>query len=214
MIGRELTNMYPARSNPIGEEVLRVEGLTVEHPYIANKNLIENVSFSVKAGEVLGIAGLVGAGRSECAWHFRHAADKIGSIYIKQGKSTSTAATRRSNTELPLSAKTGKIRPQFCMGHPQEYHHLNLKASDGFYRIRQKIDKGPSISLITCALKRRNSDQGRNAVRRKSAKSGCARSLNCDPNIIILDEPTKGIDVGSKTKSITLSTTWQRQEWL
>ena len=50
MIGRDLKNMYPARNAKIGEEVLRVEHLTIAHPYIANKNLIDDVSFSVRAG--------------------------------------------------------------------------------------------------------------------------------------------------------------------
>ena len=65
MIGREVTNMYPARNVKIGEEVLRVENITVDHPFLLNRNLVEDVSFSVHAGEVLGFAGLVGAGRSE-----------------------------------------------------------------------------------------------------------------------------------------------------
>lgn len=76
MIGREISELYPERHNEIGDEVFRVEGLTVEHPYIANRDLIHDVSFCVHAGEVLGLGGLVGAGRSEvCTAIYGHDAD-------------------------------------------------------------------------------------------------------------------------------------------
>lgn len=65
MIGRKLENMYPKVKAEIGEEVLRVEHLTVPHPTNKGQNIVNDVSFSLKRGEILGIGGLVGAGRSE-----------------------------------------------------------------------------------------------------------------------------------------------------
>ena len=84
MIGRKIDTMYPKRNVSIGEEVLRVENLTVEHEFISNKNRVENVSFSVNKGEVLGIAGLVGAGRTEVVSAiFGVLKKKTGDIFIE-----------------------------------------------------------------------------------------------------------------------------------
>ena len=66
MVGRKIENFYPRRQTPVsGGEVLRVEGLTVSHPHIARRNVVEDLSFTVRAGEIVGLAGLVGSGRSE-----------------------------------------------------------------------------------------------------------------------------------------------------
>ena len=65
MIGRKVVNLYPKESVEIGEEVFRVEDIVVPHPTIKNRNIVDHVSFKLYKGEILGIGGLVGAGRSE-----------------------------------------------------------------------------------------------------------------------------------------------------
>ena len=88
MVGRKLENIYPRRSSNIGAEVLRVEGLTVPNERIKGKNYVENVSFSLGRGEILGLAGLVGAGRSEILNAiYGYIKKKNGEIYI-DGKLT------------------------------------------------------------------------------------------------------------------------------
>ena len=202
MIGRDLQNMYPPRHVAIGEEVLRVEHLTVAHPYIANKNLIEDVSFSVRAGEVLGMAGLVGAGRSEvCMAIYGMIPVKSGKVCIN-GKEIKIGTTERAvSNGLNLVSEDRKVYGlNFVWDVKTNIGISNLKeiASGPFVRdkkLRERASKyfdelrikAPSISTKVNTLSGGNQQ-----------KVVIARSLNTQPRIIILDEPTKGIDVGSK----------------
>ena len=202
MIGRDLTNMYPARDVKIGEEVLRVEHLTVAHPHIANKNLIEDVSFCVHAGEVLGMAGLVGAGRSEvCMAIFGMLPIKSGEIYLHGKKidiKTSEDAIRHG---IGMVSEDRKIYGlNFVWDIRTNIAVSNLKAlRSGPLVSRRKMNarvktyfdelriKAPTMGTKVVTLSGGNQQ-----------KVVIARSLNTEPKIIILDEPTKGIDVGSK----------------
>ena len=65
MVGREVGDIFPTVDHAHGEVVFEVENMSVEDPDVAGKKLVDNVSFSVSRGEVLGIAGLMGAGRSD-----------------------------------------------------------------------------------------------------------------------------------------------------
>ena len=202
MIGRDLTNMYPPRDVKIGEEVLRVENLTVAHPYIANKNLIENVSFSVRAGEVLGMAGLVGAGRSEvCMAIFGMLPIKSGSVYLYGKKLNIHSAEDAIRHGIGMVSEDRKVYGlNFVWDIRTNIAVSNLKAvRTGALVSRRKMNtrvrkyfdglriKAPTMGTKVVTLSGGNQQ-----------KVVIARSLNTEPKIIILDEPTKGIDVGSK----------------
>ena len=204
MIGREITNMYPSRESTIGEERIRVENLTVEHPRIQDKLLIKNVSFYVKAGEVLGMAGLVGAGRTETASAiFGQYPLKSGEIYVNGEKVaikdeadairlgiSYVTEDRKGNglllladikTNIVLSNLKG-IRNRVLLNKKKE-----CKIAKQFME-RLKI-KAPDITSMVANLSGGNQQ-----------KVVLAKSLNMDPKILILDEPTKGIDVGAKNE--------------
>jgi D-xylose transport system ATP-binding protein len=204
MIGREIKNMYPSRTGHIGEEILRVENLTVDHPYIANTNLVENISFAVHAGEVLGLAGLVGAGRSEvCMAIYGLVPVKSGRIFMK-GKQVNIRKTRHA-----VRQKIGMIsedRKRFGLNFVWDIKNniaiSNLKTFAAGPVVRASLMnkliiplfeklriKAPSVQTMVGTLSGGNQQ-----------KVVIARSLNTLPELIILDEPTKGIDVGSKNE--------------
>lgn len=112
MVGRELTALYPNEPHTIGEELLRVENLTAWHPVNRHIKRVDNLSFSLHRGEILGIAGLVGAGRTEAVqclfgvWPGRWE----GKIYIDGQPVKSTTASRLLLRALPWCQKTAKRR--------------------------------------------------------------------------------------------------------
>ncbi len=120
MVGRELTALYPNEPHTIGEELLRVENLTAWHPVNRHIKRVDNLSFSLHRGEILGIAGLVGAGRTEAVqclfgvWPGRWE----GKIYIDGQPVKSTTASRPLPKALLWCPKTAKdgIVPVMAVG--------------------------------------------------------------------------------------------------
>ena len=205
MVGREITNRYPERENcPVGAACFEVRDWTVYSPYIANKKMVDNVSFHVCKGEVVGIAGLMGAGRTELAMSlFGHAygtgfsgeiikdgekiemhsvADAIKNkiAYVtedRKGQGLILIDTIRVNTTLPslskLSAR-GIVNEQKEIKIAEEYiKKLHIKAP-GSHQFTKNLSGGNQQKVML------------------------ARWIYADPDVLILDEPTRGIDVGAK----------------
>lgn len=204
MIGREIVNMYPSRESKIGEERIRVEGLTVEHPRIQDKLLIEDVSFHVNAGEVLGMAGLVGAGRTETVSAlFGQYPLKSGSIYVNGEKTTIRDEADAIGLGISYVTEDRKGDGLFMLADIKTNIVLsNLKAIRNHVLISKKKEwevaeqfmerlkiKAPDVTSMVANLSGGNQQ-----------KVVLAKSLNMNPKILILDEPTKGIDVGAKNE--------------
>lgn len=195
MVGRSVDSVFPPRANELGEPILRVEGYS--HPTEFN-----DISFSLKRGEILGLYGLVGAGRSECMQALfgitRPSAGKLfindklvipkspadaiahGLVYVpedrgKQGAITSLAIV--DNVALPSLKQTsnkGFVRMAREYALARQYtERLELKAA--------------ALDQLTGELSGGNQQ-----------KVVIAKWLATQPIVIILDEPTKGIDIGSK----------------
>jgi ABC-type sugar transport system ATPase subunit len=204
MVGRKITSMYPSRDTKIGEEVLRVENLTVEHPKIKNKNLIENISFSLKKSEVLGLVGLVGAGRTETLEAlFGGYPLKSGKIFI-EGKEVKIKSTGDAiKNGLCMVTEDRKANGLLMLSNIK--HNIVLtnlkKIMSGLLINSRKEHNVASEYMSKLSIKAMNYDtmvatlSGGN-----QQKVVLAKSLNTDPKILLLDEPTKGIDVGSKNE--------------
>lgn len=204
MIGRDITSMYIKEKQAPGDEVLRVENLTVAHPYVANRNLIENVSFSVRKGEILGMAGLVGAGRSEtCMAVFGMIPVKSGKIFVG-GKPVSIGnsheAVRQGIGMVSEDRKKFGLNFVWDIRNNIGISNLGAVARGPFVSksaLSRRVEKyykslrvkAPSIDTRVATLSGGNQQ-----------KVVIARSLNSQPKLMILDEPTKGIDVGSKNE--------------
>jgi putative multiple sugar transport system ATP-binding protein len=210
MVGREITDRFPKRNNPIGEVVFEVRNWTVYNPDNPERKKLDAVNITVRAGEVVGLAGLVGAGRTELATSIfgRYYGENIsGQTFIKgkevtlnsipraieQGLAYVTEdrkefglvliATVKENTTL---AKLKKI----ARGSVINDHEEILAAED--YRKRLNT-KTPSILQPAGNLSGGNQQ-----------KVVLAKWLFSDPRILILDEPTRGIDVGAKHEIYTI----------
>lgn len=197
MVGRNLENMFPKITVPIGEEILRVEHLTL-------KKYFRDVSFTVRRGEIVGFAGLVGAGRSEVletVYGLRKA--ESGAVYL-HGKPVQIHNTREaiaagiglltedrkaSGCFLPLGNLDNMMMPTI-----RRYCRLGF-LSDRKMR-KDAEQKRKELMIKTTSLDQRIMYlSGGN-----QQKVLVARWLINNPEILIVDEPTRGIDVNAKAE--------------
>ena len=204
MVGRELTALYPNEPHTIGEELLRVENLTAWHPVNRHIKRVDNLSFSLHRGEILGIAGLVGAGRTEAVqclfgvWPGRWE----GKIYI-DGQPVKIdncqQAIAKGIAMVPEDRKKDGIVPVMAVG-----KNITLAALSQFSGALSSLDDAAEQQGILQSLARLKvkTSSPELAIGRLSGgnqqKAILARCLLLNPRILILDEPTRGIDIGAK----------------
>jgi len=206
MVGRELTSMYPTRVPHIGEPILKLTNLTVKHAVFADRVIINNASMEVRHGEIVGLAGLVGSGRTELMltifgrslsphvegdiWFdgrnvaFKSAKEAIAHqmIYVSEDRKElgliliQTIKNNTSYSSLPRLSRFNLI---------DKYKEIEESEK---YRTALRI-KTPNIDQIVGNLSGGNQQ-----------KVVLARCLMAQPKLLIIDEPTRGIDVGAKNE--------------
>ncbi|KHS67607.1 xylose ABC transporter ATP-binding protein [Pectobacterium brasiliense] len=204
MVGRELTELYPNEPHVIGEEVLRVEHLTAWHPVNRHIRRVDDVSFALHRGEILGIAGLVGSGRTEtvqCLFGAYHGHWQ-GDIFI-DGKpvtiSNCQQAMAQGITMVPEDRKKDGIVPVMSVA-----QNMTLAALDQFTGAFSMLDDAREQDIIRQSLAnlKVKTSSPELAIARLSGgnqqKAVLAKCLLLNPRILILDEPTRGIDIGAK----------------
>jgi len=197
MVGRELNNVYPPKDNVPGDVVLKVSGLTAQHVKL------NDVSFELRKGEILGVAGLVGAGRTELLGAlFGLVTVKSGKIH-KNGVEIKTGKPRRAmNHGFAMLTEerraTGifgvlSVRNNIAAANIKKYKRMNLYISES----KMSVDAEWAIKT----LRVKTPDQ-RTLIRSLSGgnqqKAIFGRWILTNPDVLLLDEPTRGIDVGAK----------------
>lgn len=204
MVGRELTSLYPVEPHPVGEEILRVENLTAWHPINRTIKRVDNLSFNLRRGEILGIAGLVGAGRTETVqclfgvWPGRWE----GQVYVN-GEAVRITDCQHAIAQgiamVPEDRKKDGIVPVMGVG-----KNITLAALGQFSSAFSVVDEAREQQAIGEAMARLKvkTASPELAIGRLSGgnqqKAVLAKCLLLNPRILILDEPTRGIDIGAK----------------
>jgi rhamnose transport system ATP-binding protein len=196
MVGRSVEQLFPKLETTLGEELLRVENLS-------RANEFDKISFSVRQGETLGIYGLVGAGRTELAQClFGLTAPDSGSIHIG-GQPVSIAnpagAVRHGLAYVPEDRQQqGAILP-FSIAANVSLTNLNSLAPRGICS-RQRESALANHWISTLGIKATGPEQNVGDLSGgNQQKVVIAKWLARSPRVLILDEPTKGIDVGAKS---------------
>lgn len=197
MVGRDLSDMYPRTPTEIGETVLSVEGLTTEK--------VRNISFSIRAGEIVGFSGLMGAGRSEMARGVFGADQRLaGSVKIcgKEIPRNSTSAAKM----MGVGYMSEDRKSQGNLGNMSVAKNITISSIRNFMRhgrLNTSLERAEVQKLID-AIKIRTPSQEQLIVKLSGGnqqKTLLARWL-IDENLklLIIDEPTRGIDVGAKAE--------------
>ncbi|WP_246680627.1 sugar ABC transporter ATP-binding protein [Mesorhizobium sp. B3-1-9] len=197
MVGREVSNVFPKSPAKIGTSVLRVER-------IGDGASFRDISFDVRAGEILGLTGLVGAGRSEVARAiFGLSRLAEGSVSVNGRKvviSSPSEAVRAGIAYVPEDRKGDGIVPGMSV---RENISLPiLRRLTSFGRIRGSADR--SLSALYVKQFSISPPDGERRINLLSGgnqqKAVIAKWLAAKPAVLILDEPTRGVDVGAKAE--------------
>ena len=203
MVGRKIEDLYPRRKGTLGDVVLSVTGLTVAE-HAGGPPRLEDVSFDVRAGEVLGIGGLMGAGRSELLMHlFGVFGRRVAGNVTLAG--APLAATPRGCIEQGLVLIT-EDRKRFGLVLQQSVG-FNLSLSSlaelspaPAFVVRRDAEAAANERFIE-RLRIKVSSQETPAVTLSGGnqqKVMLGKALMTNPRVVLLDEPTRGIDVGAK----------------
>lgn len=210
MVGRELGSQYPKEQLKVGEPVLEVKNWSVYHPDYHSMKVVDNAAFYLKKGEILAFYGPMGAGRTELMMSIfgqSYGSHRVGEVFIN-GKKADTSTPRKA-----LNAGLGYVsedRKSLGLVLLQDIK-TNISASS--------LDKLSTLGVVDAQEEIKAAEKFREALRIKTPsinqltrnlsggnqqKVVLSRCLLADPEIFIVDEPTRGIDVGAKFEIYTI----------
>ncbi|MFC5068633.1 multiple monosaccharide ABC transporter ATP-binding protein [Flaviflagellibacter deserti] len=204
MVDRDLEHRYPEHTPKIGETILTVEDWSVYHPIHTDRQVIRNVNFHVKRGEIVGVAGLMGAGRTEFAMSlFGHSYGRriSGRVTLEGQEIDVSTVTRAIDAGL---AYVTEDRKQLGLLLEEDIRKNITLANLDDVSNRSVLDDIRELTVASDYRKRmriRSADVYQEAGKLSGGnqqKVVLSKWLFTDPKVLILDEPTRGIDVGAK----------------
>jgi len=210
MVGRDLVNRFPLRDAEIGDISFEVKNWTVYHPIIGERKVCDDVNINIRSGEVVGIAGLMGAGRTELAMSVfgKSYGKRISGQIFKDGK------------ELHLNDVNKAIKNglAYVTEDRKEYGLILIDHIKGNISLAnlKRISKGGVVDqneeiVLTEDLRKKLNIKCSGILQQTGNLSGgnqqkvvLSKWIFAEPDILIMDEPTRGIDVGAKYEIYTI----------
>ena len=210
MVGRTMENRYPSRTPKVGDTIFEVKNWVVHHPLHPERQIIKGIDLKVRKGEVVGIAGLMGAGRTEFAMSVfgkSYGVHISGDIFLHGKKADTSTVGKAIDSGLAYATEDRKVYGLNLIDHIK--HNVTianlrdvsksgviddmgeLKVANE-YRRKTNI-RSSSVYQVTGNLSGGNQQ-----------KVVLSKWLFANPEVLILDEPTRGIDVGAKYEIYTI----------
>lgn len=212
MVGREINNIYPSREHKVSEEVvLKVENWSAYNPKIG-RQILTDINFYVRKGEIVGFAGLMGSGRTELALsifgnpvHYHISGD----LYVKGEKKVFTHPKDAIRSHIAYVTEDRKgnglvliqdVKQNITLANLQAIAERGVVNSNAEIQVANDYRSALNIKTPTIEQKVQNLSGG------NQQKVSVGKWLFVEPDILILDEPTRGIDVGAKFEIYTIMT--------
>jgi putative multiple sugar transport system ATP-binding protein len=210
MVGREMSDRYPHRQPKIGEKLLEIKNWNVEHPHHAGREVVKGVSLYVNAGEIVGIAGLMGAGRTELAMSVfgRAYGRNVRGEATMEGKPVDLSSIQKA-VASGIAYVTEDRKTLGLVLQEDIKSNVTLANLPGV-AWRGVIDEAREQQVANryrTSLNIRSSGIFQRALNLSGGnqqKVVLSKWLFAQPRVLILDEPTRGIDVGAKYEIYTI----------
>jgi putative multiple sugar transport system ATP-binding protein len=210
MVGRELTDRYPRRMPRIGGNIFEVRNWTVYHPQHSARQVIRKINMSVRAGEIVGVAGLMGAGRTELAMSIfgRSYGQRISGEAFLRGQAVDLSSIQKAiSAGLAYVTEDRKVSGLLL---DQSIKQNVTLANLGGVSEAMVIDEGREYT-VACEYRSKLNIRCSDVFQTVGTLSGgnqqkvvLSKWLFSAPEVLILDEPTRGIDVGAKFEIYTI----------
>ncbi len=210
MVGRSIENRYPSRTPKIGETIFEVKNWSVYHPVHPERQVIKNINLNVRKGEVVGIAGLMGAGRTEFAMSVfgkTYGTNISGEVFLHGKRADTSTVGKAVASGLAYATEDRKVYGLNLIDHIK--HNVTIANLPGVSK-NGVIDDMAELKVANEYRKKTNIRSSSvyqiagNLSGGNQQKVVLSKWLFANPDVLILDEPTRGIDVGAKYEIYTI----------